>query len=90
LLVGLLWAAAIGVVGVLTPSVGECIVSSPALRITIAVGGVLAGLLIALVGWFTHTRAHSWMALGCMVIALAHVEKLTLGVADADPDWRSR
>jgi two-component system OmpR family sensor kinase len=82
LMVGLLWVVALGLVGLLLPAVGDAIVGSLPVRISIASVGVLAGLSFAAVGWFTHTRAHSWMGLGCMVIALAHVEKLTPGLAD--------
>ena len=86
LLVGLLWASVFGFVGVVLPSVGGPLVGSLAVRFVIAVIGVVAGLSFAAVGWVTHTRAHSWMGLGCMVIALAHVEKLTPVLADENTE----
>lgn len=84
LLVGVLWATVFGLVGVVLPSVGGLVVGSVVTRLVIATVGVAAGLCFAAVGWFTDTRAHSWMGLGCMVIALAHVEKLTPALAGGD------
>jgi two-component system OmpR family sensor kinase len=85
LAIGLLWTGLVVLLGALAPGVSEPIITSTGVRIGIAAGGVVAGLLFASVGWFTGTRAHSWMGLGIMVIALAHVQKLSASLTVVSP-----
>jgi two-component system OmpR family sensor kinase len=82
---GLLWTGLVVLFGTLFPAVIDPIINSFEVRIGIATGGVVAGFLFAVFGWFTRARAHSWIGLGCMVIALAHVDKLSPTVTLVSP-----
>jgi two-component system OmpR family sensor kinase len=73
----LLLCVVCGGLGLVFPAVSLAITSAEAVRAVIALGAVTAGAALAVLGWKHYSPAHSWIGLGCAVIGLAHLARIT-------------
>lgn len=86
LVAGLAWVGVLATIGLQMPSLSEAVVGSLAVGIAMTIGGVVAGLLFAAVGWYAHCESRSWIGLGCLVIAVAYLQKLSPGLSPVSPE----
>jgi two-component system OmpR family sensor kinase len=64
--------------GLVFPSASIAVTTAQPVRIVVALGAVVAGASLAVLGWRPYSPAHSWIGLGCAVIGLAHLGRVVL------------